>query len=82
MRRKPTKLKTVESWAFDSVSEKLSDVESAEPHVCVPDGKLALVTYRPDAGSEERVEVVRAGQVVRATLGDGWQFARGTIVRV
>jgi hypothetical protein len=91
MREMPTKptrwppaLAPVESWAFEPVSEEVSGLDDAEPHVCVPPGMLAMVTYTPSAaGLEERVEILRAGQIVPETLAGGyWKFARGTIVRV
>ena len=87
MRRKPSRLPLVkikESWAFEPVSESLVGFESAAPDVCVPAGMLALVTYSTrGAGNDERVEVVRAGQVVPQTLAGGqWEFRRGTMVRV
>ena len=88
MRTKPTKwpppIAAAESWAFEGVSEQVSGLDDAEPHVCVPAGSLAMVTYAPRArGLEERVEILRAGQIVPETLAGGyWEFVRGTIVRV
>jgi hypothetical protein len=90
MRTKPSKwpppIAAAESWAFDAVHERVSlgaDAD-AEPHVCVPAGSLAMITYAPRApGLEERVEILRAGQIVPETLAGGyWEFVRGTIVRV
>jgi hypothetical protein len=80
----PPPLAAAESWAFEAVSERLAGFDPAEPHVCVPPGMLAMVTYTPRAaGLEERVEILRAGQIVPETFAGGyWQFARGTIVRV
>ncbi len=74
----------VESWTHEAVTEVVSLAHAAEPRACVPAGMLALVTYASrTTGQHERVEVVRAGQVVPETLADGfWEFARGTMVRV
>jgi hypothetical protein len=82
-KRSKAKLATRESWAFDAVTESLGELLDAPPHTQVPAGMLALVTYASaEAGPEERVEVVRAGQVVKETLPGGpWRFARGTMVK-
>ena len=73
-----------ESWAFDAVSESVVLDAAAAPHACVPAGMLALVTYAPSApGLDERVEILRAGEIVPEMLAGGdWKFVRGTMVRV
>jgi hypothetical protein len=80
----PPPVAGAESWAFEPVSDAIEGQGDAEPHVCVPAGMLAVVTYTPRAaGLEERVEILRAGQIVPETLAGGyWKFARGSIVRV
>jgi hypothetical protein len=72
-----------ECEAFATPCESLDASHAASPHVQVPRGMMALVTYAPTAaGLDERTEVWRAGQIVPETMGGGtWSFARGTLLR-
>jgi hypothetical protein len=73
-----------ECEALEQPVDSLRATQDAVPHVLVPRGMLALVTYAPTtSGLEERTEVWRAGQIVPETLGNGtWSFARGTLLRM
>jgi hypothetical protein len=74
----------VEDEFEDAITERLEPTQPARPHVQVPSGHFAVCTYLCESPEAEPcTELMRAGQIVPATLKGGYyQFESGLVFRL